>query len=99
LIRLVIWLDGKIVAKYRIEFNKQYLKDLSKIPVKFQKQIREKAHDVDRILAIVKSRNEKDGPQERWRELYGQQRYWRKLLKLLEGQNQQRPLLNESTIK
>lgn len=29
-------------AKYRIEFNKRYLKDLEKIPTRDQKQIREK---------------------------------------------------------
>lgn len=33
-------------VKYRVEFNKRYLKDLEKIPVRAQKQIQEKVTEL-----------------------------------------------------
>ncbi len=35
-------LDGIVKKKYKIEYNKKYLKDLEKIPPVFRKNIREK---------------------------------------------------------
>ena len=46
MIRLLRKLDGRSVGKYKILFNRAYIKDLKKIPVRNQKQLKEKVKEL-----------------------------------------------------